>query len=388
MKYLRRTWAEIDVDALIHNFNTIKNFVNCDIAAVVKADAYGHGASVVAPILSKAGADMFAVSNIEEALELRRAKIKKPILILGYTPVEYAPVLAKKGIIQTVHSLSYAKELSNAATSKKCVVSCHIKVDTGMTRLGFNCRDDELVDKNDLIECTSLKGLSFNGIFTHFATADRDNDPNSEHTNAQFCRFISICDFLLENGINFKYKHCCNSAGLMLHSDKHLQLTRPGIILYGLTPSANLQPPLSLLPVMSFKTTIAFVKKIKAGDNISYGKNFTATKDMTVATIPVGYADGYPRALSNKAHVLVNGQRARILGNICMDQMIIDVTDIENVAEGDEVTLFGKDLPVEELATICNTINYELICGVSRRVPRVYIKNGKEIKVVDYIMDK
>lgn len=388
MDFFKRTWAEIDIDALLHNFKIIREHTLGHIYAVVKADAYGHGAAVVAPIFEKAGADGFAVSNIEEAVELRRNDIKKPILILGYTPARYAAELANSGIIQTVYSLDYASELSKEASAHGVTVLCHLKADTGMSRLGFDCRDGELSDKHDMLAACSLSNLSIKGIFTHFATADRDNDPNAVFTNAQYDRFCGICRFLEKNGVVLEEKHCCNSAGLMLHNDKHMTLSRPGIILYGLTPSAGLSPVFELKPAMSFKSTVSFVKKIKSGDTVSYGRNFTADRDMTVATVAAGYADGYPRALSGKADVLIHGKRAEILGNVCMDQLIVDVSRIDNVSEGDEVVLFGNGLPVEETAALCSTVNYELVCGVSRRVPRVYIKNGEPVKVADYILDK
>lgn len=384
MNYLKRTWAEIDISALLHNFSVIKENAGCALSAVVKADAYGHGASVVAPILDNAGADSFAVSNIEEAIELRKNGIKKPILVLGYTPASYTKTLIKNKITQTVYSLDYAKELSE--NTKKKTLQCHIKIDTGMSRLGFDCRDDSLAGLDDIKASISLPNLTFSGIFTHFATADGDGDDG--FTNAQYNRFCAVCDKLKKDGIEFKYTHCCNSAGILLHTDKHSNLSRPGIILYGLTPSASLAPNIPLLPVMSFKSTVSFVKTIKAGDSVSYGRNFKAGRDMTVATVAAGYADGYPRLLSSKGYVLIKGKKCAVLGNVCMDQMVVDVTDVSDVSPGDEVTLFGKDLPVEDCAALCGTINYELICGVSRRVPRVYIKDGKEIKVVDYILDK
>ncbi len=382
MNYLKRTWAEIDLDALVHNFSEIRKHTTGCLAAVVKADAYGHGASVVAPALDTAGADMFAVSNIEEALELRRCEIKKPILILGYTPASYAKTLIENGIIQTVYSLPYAKELSKNICGG--TLECHIKLDTGMSRLGFDCRDDSLLGIEDIKTVAKLDGIKISGAFTHFATADGDGDDG--FTDEQYRRFCTATEKLSKSGITLGLTHCCNSAGLMLHTDKHCNMSRPGIILYGLTPSSGLTPTLPLKSAMSFKSTVSFVKSIKAGDCVSYGRHFKAEKDMAVATVAAGYADGYPRLLSNKAYVLIHGKKAKILGNVCMDQMVVDVTDIPDVAAGDEVILFGKELPVEEVAALCGTINYELVCGVSRRVPRVYLQGGKEVKVADYIL--
>ncbi len=386
MDYLKRTWAEIDIDALLHNFREIKKHTNGSLAAVVKADAYGHGAAVVAPILQDAGADMFAVSNIDEALELRRNGIVRPILILGYTPASYAKVLVENDIWQTVYSLAYAKELSECVENG--TIQCHAKLDTGMSRLGFDCRDEKLYGIDDVIVSSKLAGIKISGAFTHFSAADGDGDCDGSFTESQYNRFASACKILLDAGIELEHTHCCNSAGLLLHTDKLLNLSRPGIILYGLTPSTDVLPCIPLVPVMSFKSTVSFVKNIREGDCVSYGRRFTAQRDMKVATVAAGYADGYPRILSGRAYVLINGKKAPILGNVCMDQMVVDVTGIEGVTQGDEVILFGGELPVETVAKLCDTINYELVCGVSRRVPRVYLKDKKEIKVVDYILDK
>ncbi len=388
MGYLKRTWAEIDIDALLSNFSEIRKITNSKIAAVVKANAYGHGASVTASILENAGADMFAVSNIEEALDLRRNGIICPIIILGYTPADYARSLADGGIVQTIFSLEYAKALSNAALRAGVEIECHLKLDTGMSRLGFDCRDDALSGTEDMINAVSLPSLKITGAFTHYATADRDGDENGEFTKKQYERFINACDRLKNAGAELKEIHSCNSAGLMLDGDKHGTITRPGIILYGLMPDRNMKRTMPLKNVMNFYSTVSFVKKIKAGDSVSYGRHFTADRDMTVATVAVGYADGYPRALSGKAYMLINGKKAPILGNVCMDQTVVDVSGIEGVEIGTRATLFGDGLSADELASICSTIGYELVCSVSHRVPRVYKKGGQEIKVIDYVLDR
>ncbi|MBQ8551109.1 MAG: alanine racemase [Clostridia bacterium] len=388
MDYLKRTWAEIDNDALLYNLKSIRERTGGRIAAVVKANAYGHGAAYIAPLLEKAGVSMFAVSNIDEALELRQNGIKSAIMILGYTPAEYVEQLAENNVIQTVFSLSYAEELSEKACECGVLLTCHIKIDTGMSRLGFDCRSDELCGMGEMLAASSLSGLKITGAFTHFAAADRDGDEDGEFTAAQYARFSSAVEKLIENGVTLSEIHCCNSAGLMLEQDKFGTLTRPGIILYGLMPDTGMEKTLPLRPVMNFYSTVSFVKTIRKGDSVSYGRRFTADRDMTVATIPVGYADGYPRALSGKGYMLVNGKKAPVLGNVCMDQTIIDVSDIDDVEVGTRVMLFGEGLPAEEVASLCGTIGYELICGVSRRVPRVYIQNGKETHVADYILHK
>lgn len=370
-KFLRRTWAEIDEKALLHNFEIIKQTAKSKICAVVKANAYGHGVEIVAPALQKAGADFFAVSNIEEAVELRESGITKPILILGYTPCEYVCELEKYDISQCVYSLEYAKELSNEVASYNFKIKVHLKLDTGMSRIGFDCRSDSLNGIDDAITAANLDGFEIEGIFTHFAVSDRNADQEDGFTSEQYNRFCKAIDVLKSHNIDPEYKHCCNSAALCQDNDKHLNMCRAGIILYGLTPSADLHLQQDFIPVMSFKSVVSQVKVIKQGDTVSYGRTFKANKDITVATVSAGYADGYSRLLSNKAEVIINGRRAKIIGRVCMDQFCIDVTNIPDVKRGDEVLLFGGDLPVEELAEIIGTINYELVCAVSSRVKRI-----------------
>lgn len=369
--YLRRAWAEIDTNALIHNFNTIKSITKSPVCAVVKADAYGHDVGIVAPVLEKAGADSFAVSNIDEAIQLRKIGITKSILILGYTPVEYACELAKHNISQCIYSLDFAKELSKKATINNLKINIHLKLDTGMSRLGFDCRNNNLNGINDAVTAAKLDGLVLEGVFTHFAVSDRSSTLEDGFTNEQYNRFIKAVEHLKSNGITPQVVHCCNSAAICQDVDKHLDMCRAGIILYCTTPSSELSPAQNFVPVMNFKSIISQIKEISVGDTVSYGRTFKAKKDMKIATICCGYADGYPRLLSNKGYVLINGCRANIIGRICMDQFCVDVTSIKGVKCGDEVLLWGKDLPVETLADMIGTINYELVCGVSKRVARI-----------------
>lgn len=371
--FLRRTWAEIDEQALVHNFNIIKSTSKVPVCAVVKANAYGHGVDIVAPILQKAGADQFAVSNIEEAVELRNLGITKPILILGYTPCEYANKLQKYDISQCVYSLEYAKELSNEAIKSNAKIKIHLKFDTGMSRIGFDCRSNKLCGINDAVSAAKLDGFVLEGAFTHFAVSDRNKTNDDGFTNQQYNRFFNAINILKSNGLTPKFCHCCNSAALCQDADKHFDMCRAGIIIYGLTPSYELDLPQDFIPVMNFKSVVSQVKTLHSGDTISYGRTFKAEKDMVVATVSAGYADGYPRLLSNKSQVLINGYYANIVGRICMDQFCIDVTDVPNVKRGDEVLLWGKELPVEKNAEIIGTINYELVCAVSNRVKRVKI---------------
>ena len=374
LDFLHRTWAEIDLDALVHNFDIIKKeATGAKLMAVVKADAYGHSVRIVAPILEQHGADAFAVSNIEEAITLRGCGITRPILILGYTPVSMAAQLYLNDISQCVYSPEYAAALSKRACADGVKVKVHIKLDTGMSRLGFDCRDEKLSGIEEAVTAARLKGFVFEGIFTHFAVSDRTETSEDGFTDKQYFRFCTAAERFEKAGLRPKYRHCCNSAAFCLDSDKHFDMCRPGIILYGLTPSSDLKLKENFVPVMTVKSVVSMVKTIKKGDTVSYGRTFTAEKEMKIATVTAGYADGYPRLLSNKGYVLINGKRANIIGRVCMDQMSVDVSDIEDVKQGDEVILFGKTLPVEELADMCGTINYEIICGISPRVPRITV---------------
>ncbi len=376
MDFLHRTWAEIDINALKHNFNILKTKANgSKIMAVVKADGYGHSAKAVAPVLEQNGADLFAVSNIDEAIALRNYEIKIPVLILGYTPVNRAKDLYEYKISQCVYSYEYAEMLSIEAEKQSAIVKIHIKLDTGMSRLGFDCRSENLCGIEDAVLSAKLPHLDLEGVFTHFAVADRNKTQEDGFTDEQYNHFTKAVEKLQEAGLEPILCHCCNSAGFLLDDDKHLNLSRVGISLYGLSPSSDLELNDNFIPVMTVKSVVSLVKKIRKGDTVNYGRTFKAEKDMTIATITAGYADGYPRILSNKAYVLINGQKANIVGRVCMDQMCVDVTDIPNVKMGDEVILFGKELSVDTLADMADTINYEIICGISPRVPRI-IKNG------------
>lgn len=391
---MKRTWAEIDLDAALHNFKIIKEQAGGrGVMAVVKADACGHGARVLSALYQENGATAFAVSNLEEGLQLRRWGIHLPILILGYTPPEEAGCLAEAGISQTVYSTEYARRLSRFAGGAGVTIRIHIKIDSGMGRLGFNCRREGKVAAAvaEAAAAARLPGLQTEGVFTHFASADRDGDPDAVYTQGQYRRFMQAVEGLEAAGLTFVWRHCCNSAGLMLHADKRLDLVRPGIILHGLTPSPGLPFMERFRPTMSLKSTVSYVKELDPGDTVSYGRTFRAERPMRAATLAVGYADGYPRLLSGRGRVLLHGKSAPIIGRVCMDQMVVDVTDIPEVKEGDTATLIGRDgkewLPVEEISALCGTINYETMCNISRRVPRVYIQGGKIVKVQNYLMD-
>lgn len=376
MGFLHRTWAEIDIKALVHNFKILKQKAkDSKIMAVVKADGYGHSVCAVAPVLQQNGADYFAVSNIEEAIALRHLEIVKPILILGYTPVNRVADLFNNNLSQCVYSKEYALELSKQAIKNNKTVNIHIKLDTGMSRLGFDCRNDCLCGIEDAIFSAKLKGFEFDGVFTHFANADCDLNKRDGFVDEQYSRFKNAVKKFEHAGLKPNLVHCSNSAAFLLDSEKHLSLSRVGISLYGLSPSSDMTVEDDLIPVMTVKSVVSMVKEINPTDTVSYGRTFKAEKKMKIATVTAGYADGYPRLLSGKGYVLINGQKANIIGRICMDQMSVDVSDIPDVKMGDEVILFGKDLKVDTLADMCDTINYEIICGISPRVPRI-IKNG------------
>lgn len=378
MKFLHRAWAEIDLDALIHNFKVIRSLTDAKIFSVVKANAYGHSVSIIAKILDEVGTDYFAVSNIDEAKELRNLSIKKPVLILGYTPPYFAEELAKSDITQAVFSPEYAEELNSYAAKNNTTVKAHLKLDTGMGRIGFDCRKDTLCGIEAAKRVLLLPNIEFEGVFTHFPVADSNLCDDKAYTEHQYNRFLSAIAALEQGGHRFKIKHCCNSAATLLYRNQHLDAVRPGIILYGLAPSDDVILNKEFRPVMTFKAAVSMVKTVNEDEFISYGRTYTAKHPTKIATVTAGYADGFPRLLSNVGYVLIHGKKAPITGRICMDQFCVDVSDIDNIREGDTVTLFGEGLPVEELARLTNTINYEIVCGLSKRVPRIYIKDGKE----------
>lgn len=387
IEFMKRVWVEIDLDCITENISEIRKILpDPRIIAVVKANGYGHGALEVAQHFESIGVDFFAVSSLREAMDLRNGGINGKILILGFTSPDEAGVLTDNGFSQTVYSYEYAKALSSALGGKE--LDIHIKLNTGMNRLGFDCCDADPIDE---IENTlGLTGLRFEGIFTHFASADFDGDDSGEFTKLQYSRFINVSDRLESDGFHPVLRHCCNSAATLFYPEFGLDAVRLGIIIYGLTPSADLKLPCKLRPAMTFKAVVSMIHTVKKGQTLSYGRTHKAERDMTAATVTVGYADGYPRFMSDKGEVLIGGKRCKILGRVCMDQMIVDISGVENVKSGDEVVLFGRQgdefIPVEEIAEFGGTINYEIVCGISRRVPRYYLKNGKKITVHDYLL--
>lgn len=392
-EYNRRTRAQIALDALEHNFNEIRRVTSpgAAVMAVVKADAYGHGDEQTAIRLEQAGADWFAVSNLAEAMELRRIGIQKPLLILGYTPPECAAELAYNDMTQTVYCPGYAKRLSDCAAAAGVTVNTHLKIDTGMTRIGFVYHDNQAdaATVEEVAAALALPGLFCDGIFTHFACADNAG-AGEVYTRLQYDLFLDMLGRLERRGITFRWRHCCNSAAILTYPAMHMDMVRAGLILYGLYPSDEVPRSVALRPVMELKTVVSMVKQIPAGTPLSYGGTFVSDKPMTVATVPIGYADGYPRSLSNNCHMLTeDGSVAPVVGNVCMDQCILDVTGIPGITEGSPVTVMGcagaRSVSADFLARKTGEINYELVCGLSRRVPRVYTENGKPVGTTDYL---
>lgn len=384
----RRTWAQIDLDAAAHNFKAIKQAADqAALCCVVKANGYGHGAVTLARLYEGLGADFLAVSNIEEALQLRRAKIKLPVLVLGYTPHECAGLLSKYSIIQCVYSYEYAKELSAAAVKADCTVLVHIKLDTGMGRIGFDYRENDDFPE-EIIETCNLKGLCVEGIFTHFASAD-EGDGGDDFTKSQYSRFVFAAKRVEEYCGHRIIRHCANSAAILDHTDMSLDMVRAGIVLYGLAPSDTMRKKLDLKPVMSLKTVVSHVKTIHKGDFVSYGRTFMADRDMTIATLPIGYADGFPRKAGRGYCMTSNGQSLPIIGRVCMDQTMLDVTGTD-IKVGDEVTVFGAQCPstADDLAKAADTINYEIVCAVGERVPRFFVKNGEVVEISDSLCNE
>lgn len=389
MSFIRRTWAEVDLDCIRENYEAIRSYIRpgCKIMSVVKADAYGHGVPYVAKELDLAGTDYFAVSNIDEAVQLRRCGIGKPILILGYTPPEYAETLIRNEITQTVFSLDYAAELSKAAEKAGGTIKVHIKIDTGMGRIGFLCNGncDMKAFVNDIMKAKEFGNLDFEGIFTHFSVSD---EPEKPFTKKQFDCFMQAIEILEQNGLKFKIRHCCNSAGLMFFPEMQLDMVRPGIILYGLLPSAGMPVPIKLSSAMSLKTVISEIKTLEKDMPVSYGMKYVTKQKTVIATLPVGYADGFVRSLSNSAEVLIAGKRAKIIGRVCMDQCMADVTDIPEAKRDGTVTIIGTDgqdaVTMDEIAARMGTINYETACLIGKRVPRVFYKGGKNVGMQNY----
>lgn len=385
--FQKRTWAEINLDAAVHNYNIIREKVNNDtkLCCVVKANGYGHGAVQLSRLYEQLGADYLAVSNIEEGLQIRKAGIALPILILGYTDPRCAKQLSDNNISQCVFSYEYGRKLSEYAVNFDVAVNIHIKMDTGMGRIGFKCNQESW---DSIIEVCNLPNLKHEGIFTHFAVAD-EGDNGKDYTEEQFRKFNDTIDYLVAQGVSFQIRHCANSAGIFDYPEMHLDMVRAGIVLYGLQPSDVLHNPGDLHPVMTLKTIIDHIKEVQSGDCISYGRDFKAEHKMKVATIPIGYADGLWRS-NFRNHMIfeVEGCCAPLIGRVCMDQCMIDITDIPTAAIDSIVTIYGENgkNTVDQVAKANETINYEIVCALGERVPRIYKRNANTVEIVDNLI--
>lgn len=376
----RDTWAEVSLGAIKHNTNQFKKYIgeSVNLMAVVKADGYGHGAVRVARAAVEEGVDYLAVAILDEAIELREAGISKPILVLGYTPIRSIRQAIIAGVDITVFSEDVLEEIIFQSEVLQKSVSIHLKIDTGMTRIGVQTREEAL----DLaMKALTSPFVTLKGIFTHFANADSE-DPS--YTLQQFERFRSVISFINDNGISIPLKHCCNTAGTMNFPEMHLDMVRVGIGLYGLYPDVSLKEhPISLLQAMTLKTKIAGLKKAAKSQPVSYGCTFTPSSERVIATLPIGYADGLSRHLSNCGQFLLQGKKVLVAGRVCMDQTMIDVTNVPSCQQGDEVIIFGGNdnafQSIDEIALLMGTINYEVVCLIGKRVPRIYTVLGNEI---------
>ena len=387
MKEYYRVYADIDLDAIYENVKNTKALLKKDtkMMAIVKADGYGHGAVEVARQIDEL-VDAYGVAILEEGIELRKAGFTKPILILGYTPKPLYPAMIRYDIATAVFTMEMAKEISDTAVAMHKNANIHIKLDTGMSRIGFAITKES---KEIIEQIAKLPGIEIKGCFSHFARMD---EKDKTKANEQFAKFTKMVNALEKDGVDLGIRHISNSAGIMEAPEVQMDMVRNGICLYGLYPSEEVQKErLPLKPAMELKAYVSYVKTLEPGVEIGYGGTYTTTKKTRVATIPVGYADGYSRCLSGKGSVLIHGKKAPILGRVCMDQFMVDITDIDNVCVGDRVTLFGKDgdscITIEEISAMAHSFNYEFVCDIGKRIPRVYYRHGKVIETKDYYPD-
>jgi alanine racemase len=383
-----RAWAEIDLDNLIHNLKEIRRLTENRtlVMAVVKADAYGHGAVEAAHALAGNGADRLAVSTLDEAVKLRKNGIIVPIQLLSHTCPSRAGEIVDLDIIQTVFDAELAEAISNEAIKRNKRAKVHVKIDTGMGRIGFQAGEQAV---EGIKRISRLKGLEIEGMMTHFASSD---DADESYTKCQLEKFLDTYDRLVKCGIDIPIRHAANSAGIIVHPQSHLEMVRPGIMLYGMYPSRDTcVPRADLKPVMSLKAKVISSSMFSKDLCISYGRTYKTNRDSRLIVLPVGYADGYCRLLSNQGRILVRGKYAPVVGRVCMDHFMADVTDFDEIVEaGEEAVLFGrqgdKEISVDELAGICRTISYEILCKIGLRIPRVYIRAGKVAGELNYLL--
>lgn len=384
LKEYYRVRADINLDAIYGNLQREKEILKLGtkLMVVIKADGYGHGAVPVAKYVDEI-ADAYGVAIAREGAQLRSVGITKPILVLGWTHRQDNDILIENDITQTIFTYDMAKELSKSALALGKKAKIHIKIDTGMSRIGFDCSEESI---EEIVRISKLEGVNMTGIFTHFARAD---ETDKQATIAQYNMFEDMVKRLEERGITFATKHVSNSAGIIDLPECNLDMVRSGISTYGLYPSVEVNKENILLePAMSIKSCITYIKTLDKGMGVSYGGTFVTDRKTVVATIPVGYGDGYSRALSSKGRVLIKGQSAPIIGRVCMDQFMVDITDIEGVTLDSEVTLVGTDgdecISVEEISAMAGSFNYEFVCMVGKRIPRVYYAGGKKVGTYDF----
>ncbi len=391
MDYLKRTWADISLDNLEHNYNALRRNIpsGCRFLGVVKADAYGHGAVPVSRRLVDLGAEYLAVSNIEEAMQLRRAGISGPILILGYTPAEHAEDLAKAGLRQEVHSLQYAAELDEALKGCKRRLRIHLKLDTGMSRLGFFAYGCEKT-LDELKAVSSMERLNIEGVFTHFPVADTLDGAARNFTQTQFERFTQMLRAMEGAGIRPEIRHCCNSGASIQYPQYAMDMIRPGIATYGVLPSEDLRGMIDLKPVMSLRSTIFQIRDFEPNITVSYGRTYTTEEPSRIAVVGIGYADGLQRSFSGNISFLLHGKRVPQIGRICMDMCMVDISRVPEAKVGDEVTIFGADgddeIEVASLSSRLRTIPYEILCDINKRIPRIYLDGENETEILQYIV--
>lgn len=384
MKEYNRVQANINLDAIRHNLIETQKLINpgTKIMAIIKADGYGHGAVPIANAIDELVQE-YGVAILDEGIELRNAGVTKPILILGFTPKEYYPKVIEYNLMPTVFQYEMAKQLSDEAVRQNKQAKIHIKLDTGMSRIGFRVCQESIDIIKDIVK---LPGILLEGMFTHFACADMHNHSSAD---VQLKKYLSFTEQLEKEGIQIPTKHVSNSAAIIQMPEANLDMVRSGISTYGLYPSDEVDETLLVLkPAMELVTRIVYIKDLEAGIGIGYGSSYVTKRPTKVATIPIGYADGYPRALSNQGRVLIKGQTAPIIGRICMDQFMVDITDLIGIEEGDVVTLIGQNgnerITVEEIGAMANSFNYEVVCDISKRVPRVYYLNQTQIATMRF----
>ena len=391
MEYLKRTWADISLDNLSHNYHALRAKIpsGCRFLGVVKADAYGHGAVPVSRYLTELGAEYLAVSNIEEAVQLRRGGIRGPILILGYTPPKHAEDLAKMGLRQEIHSLDYACMLNQMLEGTSLRIRVHIKLDTGMSRLGFFAYNCERT-VTELQEVAAMKHLLIEGVFTHFPVADSIDGADENFTRTQFERFTQMLSTLKGVGIEPQIRHCCNSGASILYPEYALDMIRSGIATYGVFPSSDLRGRIDLKPVMQLHSTIFQIRDFEPNITVSYGRTYTTSEPERIAVVGIGYADGLSRSFSNNISFLLHGKRVPQIGRICMDMCMVDISRVPDAKVGDTVTIFGTDgddtIEVDSLSCRLNTIPYEILCGINKRIPRIYLDGENETEILQYIV--